>query len=182
VLLSLRYPFSTKVALNGLSLAAGLSVINILEDEYRLDQLKLKWPNDVYFKDEKLAGILIENSLQGAYQSSIIGLGVNLHLPDEFNCPTPWTDIYRLSGQTISPVKLSQSLILNLAKNLAQFSKTGFTSFLPLWQPLDYLYNKALQFEDKKGYGYGINPQGLLQIKTENNLIQVHSSAKLAII
>ena len=40
----------------------------------------IKWPNDIYFGDSKVAGILIENDLQGALvQRSTIGIGININ-------------------------------------------------------------------------------------------------------
>ena len=40
----------------------------------------VKWPNDIYFGDSKVAGILIENDLQGALvQRSTIGIGININ-------------------------------------------------------------------------------------------------------
>lgn len=40
----------------------------------------VKWPNDIYYSDNKVAGILIENDLQGALvQRSIIGIGININ-------------------------------------------------------------------------------------------------------
>ncbi|MGN6180667.1 MAG: biotin--[acetyl-CoA-carboxylase] ligase [Mucilaginibacter sp.] len=44
------------------------------------DYLKVKWPNDVYYKDGKLGGILIENILQGQkIKHSVIGIGLNIN-------------------------------------------------------------------------------------------------------
>ena len=44
------------------------------------EQLRIKWPNDIYFGDKKLVGILIENSLVGQYVGySIAGIGVNVN-------------------------------------------------------------------------------------------------------
>jgi len=51
----------------------------------------IKWPNDIYFQDKKLGGILIENSLNGPYiVKSIIGAGININ-QTEFseNLPNP---------------------------------------------------------------------------------------------
>ena len=48
-------------------------------DRYCSD-ITVKWPNDIYWKDKKLAGILIESSLQGAKISSmVIGVGLNVN-------------------------------------------------------------------------------------------------------
>jgi len=41
---------------------------------------KIKWPNDIYAGDDKIAGILIENSLAGnAITSSVAGIGLNIN-------------------------------------------------------------------------------------------------------
>jgi BirA family biotin operon repressor/biotin-[acetyl-CoA-carboxylase] ligase len=55
-----------------------LAIKNTLE-RYTSD-ISIKWPNDIYWKDKKIAGILIENSLQkGKIQFSIIGIGLNVN-------------------------------------------------------------------------------------------------------
>jgi BirA family transcriptional regulator, biotin operon repressor / biotin---[acetyl-CoA-carboxylase] ligase len=45
------------------------------------DSVNVKWPNDVYVQDKKIAGILIENSITsaGCIQNSIIGIGINVN-------------------------------------------------------------------------------------------------------
>ena len=49
--------------------------------------LKIKWPNDIYYADRKLGGMLIENLLQGSrIKNSIIGIGLNINqesFPDD---------------------------------------------------------------------------------------------------
>lgn len=51
----------------------------VLENEIR-DNVKLKWPNDVYVGDSKIAGILIENVFKGEFvDSSVIGIGININ-------------------------------------------------------------------------------------------------------
>lgn len=43
-------------------------------------KLKVKWPNDLYYGDQKLGGILIENTLNGAnIQHSVVGIGLNVN-------------------------------------------------------------------------------------------------------
>jgi BirA family transcriptional regulator, biotin operon repressor / biotin---[acetyl-CoA-carboxylase] ligase len=50
------------------------------------DQVKIKWPNDIYIGNKKLGGILIENQVQGnAIKNSVIGIGLNInqsHFPE----------------------------------------------------------------------------------------------------
>lgn len=45
-----------------------------------VDGVSVKWPNDIYWKDQKICGMLIENDLSGSYlYSSIIGIGINVN-------------------------------------------------------------------------------------------------------
>lgn len=51
--------------------------------------VKIKWPNDIYVNDKKIAGILIENSMSGnKLQHSIVGIGVNVN-QEKFSAELP---------------------------------------------------------------------------------------------
>jgi BirA family biotin operon repressor/biotin-[acetyl-CoA-carboxylase] ligase len=56
------------------------------------EKLKIKWPNDIYYGDLKLGGILIENIIQGnQIKHSVIGIGLNINqveFPDWLPNPT----------------------------------------------------------------------------------------------
>ena len=63
-----------------ISRMASLAVKNCL-DQF-VDDIRIKWPNDIYWKDKKIAGMLIENDVQGRYiQNSVIGIGININQP-----------------------------------------------------------------------------------------------------
>ena len=64
-----------------LSQAVALGVLDffnsLIPDE---KSFSLKWPNDIYFKEKKIGGILIENTLQGdIIKESIVGVGLNIN-------------------------------------------------------------------------------------------------------
>ena len=64
------------------------------------DNISIKWPNDIYWKDKKICGILIENNLSGQYiEQSIAGIGVNIN-QDIFlsNAPNP-VSLKQITGQ-----------------------------------------------------------------------------------
>lgn len=75
---------------------------NILDEK-----VQIKWPNDIYVKNKKLGGILIENILQGSsWKYAIIGIGINVnqsHFPDEINKAS---SLIKLLHQTYSIEKL----------------------------------------------------------------------------
>lgn len=68
-----------------------LSIYTLLDD-LGIDQVKIKWPNDVYVDKKKISGILIENGLKGTKVSdSIIGIGLNVNtsnFPDSIKYKT----------------------------------------------------------------------------------------------
>jgi len=61
-----------------LSKMASLALVDFLKTE--TSDVSIKWPNDIYIQNKKVAGILIENSINGRNVSSaIIGIGLNLN-------------------------------------------------------------------------------------------------------
>lgn len=97
-----------------LSMAVSLGAIEALK---RLlpaqlhDAIKIKWPNDIYVHDSKIAGILIESSLQGKFLDwSIIGIGLNVN-QDVFlsDAPNP-ISIKNLTGNDIAVEDVEDNL------------------------------------------------------------------------
>lgn len=62
-----------------ISEAAALAVAQVLS-QLSGEPITVKWPNDIYHRDRKICGMLIENSLQGRrVEHSIIGIGININ-------------------------------------------------------------------------------------------------------
>ncbi|MBO7502510.1 MAG: biotin--[acetyl-CoA-carboxylase] ligase [Paludibacteraceae bacterium] len=102
--------------------------------------LCIKWPNDLYAGDRKLAGILIENTLsEGHIGQSIIGIGLNVNQQQWFSdAPNP-TSLCLLTGCTYEPEIIMQAFLRNLSEIMQQplaeirsaymdslYRKTGF--------------------------------------------------------
>ena len=82
-------------------------------------RLRLKWPNDVYFGEQKLGGILIENSLSGPHlQHSIVGLGLNVN-QQHFEVPTA-TSLTALTGRAYALAPLAARLLEALERRYLQ--------------------------------------------------------------
>jgi BirA family transcriptional regulator, biotin operon repressor / biotin---[acetyl-CoA-carboxylase] ligase len=77
-----------------LNKAVALAVSDFVANQYAENNLSLKndvtvkWANDIYVKNNKIAGILIQNSLSGVdIQSTIIGIGININQTEFKNLP-----------------------------------------------------------------------------------------------
>ncbi len=83
------------------------------------DDVRVKWPNDIYVADRKIAGILIENSLQGtAIETSIAGIGLNVNQRVfESDAPNP-VSLFQLTGRTYDVEQLIRSIAYEILENL----------------------------------------------------------------
>ncbi len=71
-----------------LNMAIALAVKDFCEFVLH-DEVRIKWPNDIYYHDKKLGGILIENTINGSkIASTIVGIGINVN-QDEFDPALP---------------------------------------------------------------------------------------------
>ena len=68
-----------------------VTMINVLKKYLPEESLSIKWPNDIYFNDKKIAGILIKNEIKGMMMgTSIIGIGLNVNQTSfDKNLPNP---------------------------------------------------------------------------------------------
>jgi len=88
---------------------ACLAVFDFVNKEFP-DRTKIKWPNDIYVDDKKVAGILIENNIQGdSVKSSIIGIGININ-QSNFLVPNALS-FYQISAHEYNLVELLYKLV-----------------------------------------------------------------------
>lgn len=68
-----------------------VAMIDVLKNYLPENSLFIKWPNDIYYNDKKIAGILIKNEIKGMMLgTSIIGIGLNVNQTDfDENLPNP---------------------------------------------------------------------------------------------
>jgi len=180
ILFSLRKCFSVDTNLNGLSLVTGMAIIKSIESECQLSGLKIKWPNDVYFGNKKLAGILMENNIHKGVQYVVIGVGVNYQLDGQVNIDTPWTDLSQIVKKLPGIDKLTASFIKNILAMSKDFEFNGLSSLLSEWSNYDMLKGVKIRSKESKGVFEGkvdgISEYGALRISTPDGVKEVYSS------
>jgi BirA family biotin operon repressor/biotin-[acetyl-CoA-carboxylase] ligase len=152
--------------LGGLSLAVSIAVIKALENYGFKIPLKIKWPNDIYCQDKKLAGILIEVSGESHGSAQvIIGLGLNINM-SHAGINSDWTSLYLLTQKPHDRSEIAGHVIAQLFECLKQFEQEGLQPFLALYERYDYLRDRqiVLQSIDQEhtGTAIGINELGHL--------------------
>ncbi|MFB6435012.1 MAG: bifunctional biotin--[acetyl-CoA-carboxylase] ligase/biotin operon repressor BirA [Candidatus Malihini olakiniferum] len=126
----------------GISLAIGIVIAEVL---HRLGahDVKVKWPNDLYMHDRKLAGILVELlEKTGDSAQLVIGIGINLWMrPSSGQDVTQeWINLQE-AGIEIDRNILGATLIAELGNALEAFEQEGLRSFISRWRAMDNYYN-----------------------------------------
>ncbi len=104
-----------------LSMAIAVDIIKSLQDYMpkEKDHFRIKWPNDIYWKDKKLGGILIENSLKGfRMDTCIIGIGININQMEFLSdAPNP-VSLKQICGSNCHGMTIMESICERFHKTL----------------------------------------------------------------
>lgn len=172
--LSLFWPFPADTLKNGLSIAIGIGLINTLK-LYGINDLKLKWPNDVLVNRHKLAGILVESRYGNQY-NTVIGVGLNFKLPTATRnkIQQPTTSLQQLCTKVPCRNQLAGHLIQNMIETLTLFQARGLQDFVPLWSRYDALRDETIQLISDESTltvkARGIDEDGALRYEYQNQL------------
>ena len=171
IYLSMKWGFSNGFqSLSGLSLAIGVSIVRVVKQWVNC-AVSLKWPNDVYLNGEKVAGILIEVSGNpDGSCDAIIGVGMNIRLPEDNPIDQPWTDLQTHSRELIDKDKLVAQLINEMRGTLDEFVVSGLSGFVAEWEEHDHFRDKPIKLlmgqNQVTGVACGISGSGALIVET----------------
>ena len=137
--------------------------------ELGLPQARLKWPNDLYAEGRKLAGMLIENQVRGAYiESCILGIGWNLNqtsFPEELGRAASMKQIL---GRSLDREAVLSKLCLRLEQRYLQLKSCRLEELQADYQALLLGYGQRRRFRDLhqglifEAQVQGVCPQGRL--------------------
>ncbi len=114
--------------------------------------ISIKWPNDIYWNNKKIAGILIENDLLGdSIDNSVIGIGLNINekeFPDEL--PNP-VSLFQITGKEYDREVLLDIFITEFSKLYSEMQKSGFGNIENEYMTNLYRKDNYYWFEDANG-------------------------------
>lgn len=188
IYLSLLWPFFKDAGeLSGLSLMVAVSVIQVLRSLGIDKGIGLKWPNDVVWRNKKLAGVLIEvfGEAHGTC-NTVIGVGLNIGMPKTCakKIDRPWADITEITDKKVSRNKITGLLINQIINNLAIFQQDKFPAFLNLWKKSDILRGKkitiVMQNKRVNGIARGIDKSGYFLLEDEKGQLKSYSAGEIS--
>jgi len=145
--------------------------------ELFIDEVKIKWPNDLYAGDKKIAGILIETAIMGKYIShAVLGVGVNINqkiFPSDI--PNA-VSVSILTGLDHNLPDLEQLLIESFLNQYRMMEATRFNEINDQYINRLFRYNEWAYYRalGKTLYGKitGVNEYGHLMIETGSGLVE----------
>ncbi|CUU25490.1 bifunctional biotin--[acetyl-CoA-carboxylase] ligase/biotin operon repressor BirA [Duffyella gerundensis] len=159
----------------GLSLVIGIIMAEVLQALGAPD-VRVKWPNDLYLKDRKLAGILVElTGKTGDAAQIVMGAGINLAMrsADAAQINQGWINLQE-AGIAINRNELAATLINSLREALALFEQEGLVPFIGRWAALDNFIDRPVKLimGDREVYGIarGVDKQGGLLLEQEGEI------------
>lgn len=150
-----------------LSQAMALSVKETLEE--CVDDVWIKWPNDIYCHGKKICGTLIENTLMGKFIGrSVIGNGINVNqtdFPDGLAAPP--TSMCIQSGKECSTHEVIRHVVERFALYYREIMDGSYERIRTLYHENMYLRGKKSLFRDNEGIFTGI----ISHVETDGHLV-----------
>ena len=107
-----------------LSASVALACYDFFSRYAGIEDTTIKWPNDLYWRDRKAGGILIENSFKGdQWAFAIVGTGININqtrFPDTARNPV---SLRQITGRSFDAVELARELGICLEARYQQLIK-----------------------------------------------------------
>lgn len=160
---------------SGLSLAVGVSLAESFHPRVRL-----KWPNDLWLDDRKLAGVLIETATfadsRDARRYAVIGVGINIALRDGAGLSTPPAWLHELLPGVTAGEVLGR-VATPLVQTVQAFETFGFAPFQARFNARDALRDRPVTLSDgTAGTAHGTTERGALLVHTDAGMKTITSS------
>jgi BirA family transcriptional regulator, biotin operon repressor / biotin---[acetyl-CoA-carboxylase] ligase len=140
-----------------LPLAAAVAVCEALPID-----AAIKWPNDIWLHEAKVAGILVEARPQEGW--AVLGIGVNVH-----EAP-PIEHVTSLEG-----VIGVEELLARLVSTLDAWLSRPLAEVLAAWRSRDALLGQPVRWENGSGKGAGIDEAGALLVDTDSGRVALQA-------
>ena len=148
-------------------------LLSLLKKKFPKKKIKIKWPNDIYLNNKKIAGVLIETSIvKKKIKSLIIGLGVNfVSSPSDLNYKTIAVNSF---SKDVYPINLFLHLTKDISNSILnlkeRFIYKNDRKFLQNFKDFGKFINIKKNEEIIKGIFFGLGNNGEIILKKDDKL------------
>jgi BirA family biotin operon repressor/biotin-[acetyl-CoA-carboxylase] ligase len=180
IALSVAWTFSDGArTVPALSLAVGVAVVRATRRAGALG-VTLKWPNDIWFEERKIGGVLIELRAEASGPAHVvIGVGINVALAAAARrqVEAGGGRVGAVADACAAPPSrnvLAGAILDELLSMLAVFERDGFAAFRAAWAALDSLNGRPARVLLANGViggtARGVDEDGALLLETEDGM------------
>lgn len=169
-------------SLSGLSLAVGVAVVRAL-NKLSINDIQLKWPNDIFSQQGKLGGVLIEAQGDMLGPSSVvIGIGLNYNLPGSLaqRIDQPASALSEICESLPQRNRLLAAILCEQELMLSRFAQYGFAPLRQEWERYHIYQNQQIQMQMPDGSTVtglvnGVSDSGELHLETKHGSRKMNS-------
>ncbi|MDO9261294.1 MAG: biotin--[acetyl-CoA-carboxylase] ligase, partial [Flavobacteriaceae bacterium] len=160
-----------------ISMATSLAVYKTLK-QFISDKLSIKWPNDILSDGYKIAGILIENTVNGhQITDSIIGIGINVNQVLFSSEIKNVSSLQMLLKAEVDRDLVLELLLFNLEKELSKVVQGDFDTMKNEYESLLYKKGIPAMFEDSRNLKFvgmikNVSESGQLIVEIEDQVLK----------
>ena len=138
-----------------LNMAVSLGIWSMVNGQWLIDSsskpsTKIKWPNDIYINDKKVAGILIENTISGMYlKYSVIGIGLNVN-QEVFTKEINATSLKLEMEDEVNKIKVLEAVLISIEKYFLLLKERKFERLKKEYIENLYRYNIFSKFKKEE--------------------------------
>lgn len=130
-----------------LSVAVALACFDFFS-AYAGDETRIKWPNDIYWRDRKAGGILIENMVKSdRWDKAIIGMGININQTTFDALEGKPVSLKQITGKTFDPITLAKKLCDHLEHRFSMLENSPFDQLLSSYNEQLYKIDELVHFK-----------------------------------
>ena len=148
------------------SVAISLGCYDVIK-AYAGEDTTIKWPNDIYWRDRKAGGILIEPMVKGnTWQFAVAGIGLNINQTNFPGNVTNPVSLKQITGRSFDVIVLAKELCGYLENRFSRFQNTGNTDLLEEYNAVLFKRNAHVTLKQQNRFFKtlikGVNSQGNL--------------------
>lgn len=165
------------VKITDYSLLIAKSIFNVLS-KY-MDNLSIKWPNDIMVNDNKICGILLEAVSTSKIECVVLGVGINVNTTIfSEDLLLKATSMKNILNRNINKEELLAEIMICFEKDYNEYIN-GNKDFISVINNNFYLRDKEVSFNYNNviysGKAIGINEYGEILIKVEDEIMNIYA-------
>lgn len=156
-----------------ITLLAGVTAVRAVRAVTGI-RLGIKWPNDLYYQDRKVCGILTEMKAEtDKVRYAVMGIGLNVNAAVS-ELPPQSVSLKKIARKAVSRVELAREFLRQLDGDYARFKKEGFRGVMAEWEEHSITTGKPVTVQHRgkslRGQAVGIDEDGALWVRRDNGI------------